>query len=172
MVKNPVLASVIIPGPVFATCGKVSRKDQPITPNPYLINLQILNKMRQIDLNQFVNSYLATAAWVTCEGDECTDFTREAKKQAKNDCQQFIDKVLAKFGENKGVELLTIPGNDLTYLTPHNFFLTRNHHGAGFWDSGNIYGEGEALDLTELSHQMKEVNCYHIRGKKSKLTFD
>jgi len=128
--------------------------------------------MKQINLEDFVNSYLATAAWVTAESGECTDFTKEARKMAENDCQQFIDKVLVKFGEAKGIELLTIPGNDLTYLAPHDFFLTRNHHGAGFWDRGDTYGEGEALDLTEISHQMKEVYCYHIRGKKSKLTFD
>ena len=128
--------------------------------------------MKAINLNDFVNSYLATASWVTCEGDECTDFTREAKKQAENDCQEFINKVLAKFGEKKGIELLTIPGNDLTYLAPHDFFLTRNNHGAGFWDKEDIYGEGEALDLTEISQQMKETNCCHIRGKKSKLIFD
>ena len=128
--------------------------------------------MKQINFKEFVNSYLATAAWVTADAGECTDFTREARKQAENDCQEFINKVLAKFGEVKGTELLTTPGNDLTYLAPHDFFLTRNHHGAGFWDNGKIYGEGEALDLTEISHQMKETNCYHIRGKKSKLIFD
>ena len=125
-----------------------------------------------IDLKAFTASYLATAAWVTVESGECTDFTKEAKKQAENDCQQFINKVIAKMGESKAMELLTIPGNDLTYLAPHDFFLTRNRHGAGFWDNGKIYGEGEALDLTEISHQMKEVNCYHIAGKKSKLIFD
>lgn len=128
--------------------------------------------MKNINLKDFVNSYLATASWVTCESGECTDFTKEARKVAENDCQEFINKVLAKFGEAKGIELLTIPGNDLTYLAPHDFFLTRNHHGAGFWDSEKIYGEGEALDLTEISQQMKEVNCCHLRGKKSKLIFD
>jgi len=128
--------------------------------------------MKQINFKAFVNSYLATAAWVTAESGDCTDFTREARKMAENDCQQFIDKVLAKFGEPKGIELLTIPGGDLGYIAPHDFFLTRNHHGAGFWDKGEIYGEGEALDLTEIAHLMKETNCCHISGKRSKLIFD
>jgi hypothetical protein len=128
--------------------------------------------MKQLNLNQFVNSYLATAAWVTCESDENQDFTREAKKRAEADCNLFIKLVQTEFGEAKANELLTIPGSDLDYLTPHNLFLTRNRHGAGFWDSENIYGEIEAKKLTEISHKMKEVNCYHLRGKKSKLTFD
>lgn len=128
--------------------------------------------MKQINLKDFVNSYLETAAWVNCELTDCHDFTREAKKQAENDCQLFINKVIETMGEDKAIELLTIPGNDLTYLAPHDLFLTRNHHGAGFWDKGEIYGEGESLQLTEIAHQMKESNCYHIRGKKSKLTFD
>lgn len=128
--------------------------------------------MKQINFKDFVNSYLATAAWVTVDSGECSDFTKEARKAAENDCQLFINKVIETMGEGKAIELLTIPGNDLTYIAPHDFFLTRNHHGAGFWDNGKIYGEGESLQLTEISHQMKEVDCYHIAGKKSKLTFD
>lgn len=125
-----------------------------------------------IDFKAFVNSYLATASWVTCESNENTDFTRNAQREAAEDCQTFINMVIAEFGEEKGIELLTIPGNDLSYLTPHNFFLTRNHHGAGFWDSENIYGEMEAKKLTEISHKMGEVDCYHVNGWKSrKLTF-
>ena len=127
--------------------------------------------MKDINIKAFVQSYLATAAWVTNENGECSDFTKEAKKQAENDCQEFINKVLEKFGESKAMELLTIPGNDLTYLAPHDFFLTRNRHGAGFWDQEEIYGELEAKELTEISHQMGETDCYHIRGKKSKLSF-
>jgi len=126
----------------------------------------------QIDIKHFVNCYLATAAWATVDSNECKDFTREAKKQATEDCKEFIEKVITKMGEDKALSLLTIPGNDLTYLAPHDFFLTRNHHGAGFWDKGDIYGEGEALDLTEIAHQMREANCYHVSGKKSKLTFE
>lgn len=127
--------------------------------------------MKQLNFEQFVNSYLATAAWVTAESEECTDFTKDARKMAKNDCQDFINRVLAKFGETKGTELLTIAGNDLTYLAPHDFFLTRNHHGAGFWDKENIYGEEEATKLTEISRSIGEVDCIHVRGQKSKLTF-
>jgi hypothetical protein len=128
--------------------------------------------MKKINIKAFVNSYLHTASWVTCDSGENTKFTREAKKEAAEDCQIFIDKVISKFGAEKGTDLLAIPGNDLEYLAAHDLFLTRNHHGAGFWDKGSIYGEGEALDLTELAHQMKEKGCYHIRGNSSPLIFE
>jgi hypothetical protein len=128
--------------------------------------------MNTIDIKAFVNSYLTTAAWVTCDSDENQEFTREAKEKAKKDCELFIKKVIEKFGEEKGTELLTIPGNDSTYLAPHDFFLTRNGHGAGFWDREEIYGITEAGELTIISAEMKESYVYHVGGKKSKLTID
>lgn len=127
--------------------------------------------MKQINFNAFVNSYLATAAWVTCESGENTDFTREAKNTAKADCQLFIDACIKEFGEDTAIELLTIPGNDLTYLAPHCFFLNRNGHGSGFWDREKVFGEYYAAKLSEISKKMKVTDCIHVRGVKSKLTF-
>jgi hypothetical protein len=127
--------------------------------------------MKILNINNFVASYLATAAWVTCDSDECDEFTKEAKETAKNDCQLFINACHKEFGSIKANELLTIAGNDLEYLTAHNFFLTRNHHGAGFWDSENIYGIDEAKKLTEISDLLGQADVYHVRGKKSKLSF-
>lgn len=37
----------------------------------------------------------------------------------------------------------------------HDFWLTRNHHGAGFWDGD--YPEPEGTELTKLSHSFGEV---------------
>ena len=129
--------------------------------------------MKNLDINAFVNSYLATASWVTIDDcSECSDFTREAKIKARKDCETFISRVVFVFGKDKAEELLTIPGNDLTYLAPHDFFLTRNGHGAGFWDSPNIYGEDESEGLTRISQEMRGADCYHVRGPKSKLTFN
>lgn len=132
-----------------------------------------MNK-KDINIKGFVNSYLATAEWITCEGDECRDFTRDAQKRATQDCEKFIDAVIEKFGEEKGVELLnTDGGNDVRYLAAYDFFLARNRHGADFRDKLTEYGGDEnAKALVQISQDMKEVVCYHIRGKKSKLIFD
>jgi hypothetical protein len=123
-------------------------------------------------IDKFTQSYLYTASWVTCDSGENTDFTKNAIKIATEDCRQFINRVIKEYGVIKGLAILTIKGNDLDYLTPHNFFLTRNRHGAGFWDSERIYGVEEAKALTEISHSMGEADCYHVGGRKSrKLTF-
>jgi hypothetical protein len=131
-------------------------------------------KANKIDnmLKGFVNSYLGTASWVTCDSGECTDFTREAKKQALNDCKQFVDKVFSAMDKETAERVLNRPGSDLENLAGHDFFLTRNRHGAGFWDKEDVYGVNEAKILTDISHEMKEANCTHIRGIKSKLIFE
>lgn len=121
---------------------------------------------------EFINSYLHTASWVTCDSGENTEFTKEAKERAASDCKVFIEKVFSAFDNETAERLLNISGNDISYVAAMDFFLTRNHHGAGFWDSENIYGESEAKILTEISESMRQVDCAHIRGKKSKLTFD
>lgn len=129
-------------------------------------------RVKGFNLDQFVKDYLATAAWVTVDSSsENSEFTKEAKEQAKTECLIFIGMVLHQFGFEKGLELLMTPGNDLGYLAAHDFFLTRNGHGAGFWDKEDHYGEEEATKLTEISKQMDIVDVMHVNGPKSKLTF-
>lgn len=41
----------------------------------------------------------------------------------------------------------------------HDYWLTRNGHGAGFWDRPEIYGEKNANSLTEAC-QYQECNLY------------
>jgi hypothetical protein len=124
-----------------------------------------------LNISDFVADYLTTAAWITSESGECTEFTREAKKVAKADCVKFIELVNNKFGEEKANELLTTQGRDLGYLSAHCFFLNRNGHGTGFWDREEEFGEDNAKILSQISNDMKGCDCYHIRGPKSKLTF-
>ena len=44
------------------------------------------------------------------------------------------------------------------------FFLTRNRHGSGFWDSPEVWGEYEADRLTEISHGFGEYEIYFDDG--------
>lgn len=120
----------------------------------------------------FLESYLTTASWITCDSDENNEFTKDARLKASKDCLKFIIDVQFEFGVEKGNELLTLKGSDVTYRSGHDFFLTRNGHGAGFWDNPDFYGSQEIADkLTEIAERQGEVDCYHIEGKKSKLTF-
>jgi len=126
----------------------------------------------KLDLNLFVKSYLETAAWVTCDSDENQEFTDEAKIQAENDCIKFIALVSTEFGFDEGRKLLTTGGQDTTYLAAHDFFLTRNFHGAGFWDKPESYGGQDIADrLTNISQLIGQIDCYHIDDNQSLLTF-
>lgn len=40
----------------------------------------------------------------------------------------------------------------------HDFILTRNHHGAGFWDGD--WREPYGAALTQLAHRFGELNSY------------
>ncbi len=44
----------------------------------------------------------------------------------------------------------------------HDFWLTRNHHGVGYWDrSEDTYpNDPEGLHLTEAAHECGEINAY------------
>ena len=117
----------------------------------------------------FVDSYLQTAAWVTCDIGECQEFTEDGKKMAALHCAKFLDK--CHQNGIKRATVLSFAGEELPMLAAHDFFLTRNGHGAGFWDKENIYGEELAAKLTQIAKELGEAVPFHVRGKKSKLTF-
>ena len=51
----------------------------------------------------------------------------------------------------------------------HDFFLTRCHHGCGFWDDEKRYGKRNSEKLTEISHSFGEIELYV--GDDGKLYF-
>ena len=46
--------------------------------------------------------------------------------------------IVENFTAGEVVAILSYQGSDLSSLAGHDFFLTRNRHGAGFWDK-DIY---------------------------------
>jgi hypothetical protein len=100
-----------------------------------------------------LDSYLATARWLAV-GDDYTevpkgaDWSREAREEAASNVTDFYASVREA-------------GLDLGTMTPetfgHDFYLTRNRHGAGFWDRG-LGDLGTAL--TDLAHPWGEASVY------------
>jgi hypothetical protein len=100
-------------------------------------------------LSTCAQQYLETALWSSTDEDgrplddqfDVSDFAPEAIRQAEKDCLDFLST------------------NDVGDLDEgdvgHNFWLTRNHHGAGFWDRGlgalgyadDLVSHAAALDL-------------------------
>lgn len=102
---------------------------------------------------EMVEGYLECALWSSLDDNQqpldanfdLESFTTDAMACAIADCNAF--KKLA------GDRLNNVEESSIG----HDFWLTRNGHGAGFWsrDLGKI---GD--DLTDICKQFKELNCY------------
>jgi hypothetical protein len=75
------------------------------------------------------------------------DLTPEAHARLMSECEQFCRKALAA----------GIPIHDFEDWQ-HDFWLTRNGHGAGFWDGD--YEKNIGQKLTDISHSFGEVYLY------------
>lgn len=103
---------------------------------------------------EFIKQYLITALWSSFDdyeepledNYELRDISLSSIKQAVKDCLLFISKA----DELDLIEDYSIAG--------HDFWLTRNRHGAGFWDGD--YEEETGEKLTELSQEFREVHPY------------
>ena len=129
----------------------------------------------------FVRSYIATALWsssdtkTTEDGDEYYDeldsmvandqatLSYSMTKQCIHDCQRFIILIRKYFKKEEADYILNREASDLDYLAPHEFWLTRNGHGAGFrdgdWDGTELGDFGD--DLTWIcKNEFKPVDLY------------
>jgi len=122
-----------------------------------------------IDLQEFTEHYLICALWAsTGEDGEPLDKTHSidniddsARDTALIDCQNFIEaneSDLLKYGERIGNDY------SLEEMAGHDFFLTRNGHGAGFWDRG----AGEAGENLSVMAR-REGETYFYVGDDGKI---
>lgn len=99
------------------------------------------------DLDDFTRGYLVCALWA--ENDEyderggnpldenygLEDFAPEALAQAVRECRDFQAAQAADLAEAYKLYNVT-DGTSPEDYAGHDFWLTRNGHGAGFWDRG------------------------------------
>ena len=118
-------------------------------------------------LDKFTQQYLETALWA--ENDQSNeqggnpldenytieDIDHESLKTAIEDCARFQ------------LEHCRDTDSDPSYAG-YYFWLTRNGHGAGFWDEG--WPEPAATRLTKASEEFGRVNIYI--GDDGKLYFN
>lgn len=90
------------------------------------------------------------------ENETPEDFTPETAETMREDCARFIRENaadLAAYAEERaGLEW------SAASLAGHDFWLTRNHHGAGFWDRGLSEELGERL--TAAAQAFGTVDLY------------
>jgi hypothetical protein len=112
--------------------------------------------MRIKDIDAFTKAYVECMIWSSQSDDEHSvssehtidDLSEEALQQVVDDCKDFQE-------SNAGLMV----GLDAEQCG-HDFWLTRNGHGAGFWDRGYPRDIGKAL--TESSKPYGE--CYPMVG--------
>ena len=78
---------------------------------------------------------------------DAADFAPAARESIERDCKAFYDSALRDYESAWIIE-----------QAGHDFWLTRNGHGAGFWDGD--WPEPAATELTEAAHAAGEISAY------------
>lgn len=105
-----------------------------------------------MNLDEFTMSYVGTALWSSSDGDEeslesyhYTDISDETMDVMIKDCEKF---------QSENFEDIS---SDLS-RAGHDFWLTRNGHGAGFWDGD--WDDEIGKKLTKSSETYGEFTLY------------
>jgi hypothetical protein len=107
-------------------------------------------------LDIFTIAYIEAMLWTTDDDNEnpldknydATDIAPDALKKIKADCAKFQEAAAAAIAEaDRGAE-----------RAGHDFWLTRNGHGAGFWDGD--WKEPHGTNLTKLSKEFGMCDAY------------
>lgn len=86
----------------------------------------------QADRDAFFNQYIETLLWSETDDDEdpldancaADDVAPDSATEMRSECDDFVD---ANADDLSGID---------AEQAGHDFALTRNRHGAGFWDRG------------------------------------
>ena len=101
-----------------------------------------------------LESYIE-AVLFTSELDEycIDDFEKDSLELCKKEVLEFVDKAVEFIDDSNNFETLD--------MVAHDFWLTRNGHGTGFWDKDYTNKD----DLTKLSSSYCERNVFLDNGK-------
>lgn len=99
------------------------------------------------ETDEFIASYIEAALWSTTDesredGGDCLDLNYvkddidpAGRAQIWSECRHFLEAMRPYI-------------NGCVAQAGHDFWLTRNGHGAGFWDRPELYGKKNAEILT------------------------
>lgn len=113
---------------------------------------------------EFLASYIETALWSSNDDDDVPLDQNYSEDDIDEETLDKLNKEAARFyAENeRDIETGYAPkfGNQFSNeeMAGHDFWLTRNGHGAGFWDGD--WMEPQATRLTEASKRYGEVYLY------------
>jgi hypothetical protein len=112
------------------------------------------------EADAFTGQYLDTAEWLLDEEidrDTIKGWAPEAVEAATADCRAFLQEAAAPLAIAYEIHAYT------EEQAAHDFWLTRNRHGAGFWDRGldAKTPDGKVGNaLTDIAHAYGEADAY------------
>lgn len=115
-------------------------------------------------METFADAYISCALWASTndEGESLdslydrSDLASETLKKMLDDCSDFEQANSALLEEWYST------GKETAGRAGHDFWLTRNRHGAGFWDrwSGGTVGGALGQQLTDAAHIYGSCDLY------------
>ncbi len=121
-------------------------------------------------MDEFTKAYITCALWST--NDESND--QGGDPLDDNYGAEDIDPLTLagmvvdckRFQDENAEDIATYPGDHYTpkEMAGHDFWLTRNGHGAGFWEKFD-WPEDSGARLTKASETFGEVYLYVDNGK-------
>jgi len=127
------------------------------------INLGSKKKLSEADdpLEVFLHNYIGTALWASNDdaGEpmdakyDTEDFATETLNKMKQDSTQFL----------KAAGPLLAQAKQHGYSierAAHDFWLTRNHHGVGFWGRVELEEDNLGDQLTKIAEKFGEADLY------------
>jgi hypothetical protein len=122
--------------------------------------------------DSFLRAYIITALWSSHDDSDPetggepldrnyseSDLAPQTLARMAADCRRFETENAATI--NAAIETGEVqcgPDFDEHERAAHDFWLTRNHHGAGFWDGD--WPEPYATQLTDAAHAFGEAELY------------
>ena len=113
--------------------------------------------MRQLDT--FTKTYIEAALWSSHdESDESGGEPMDANYGVEDIAEETIDKMAEDCAKFQRENEADIDGKDSQ--AGHDFWLTRNGHGVGFWDREEIWGVEGAARLTKACEAFGSFDLY------------
>jgi hypothetical protein len=112
------------------------------------------------ELDEFTKQYLNTALWSTNDNTtESGGYPLDDNYSIEDCAPETIERAIADCTafQTANAKLIAQSGRSDTDVA-HDFWLTRNHHGAGFWDGDYPAPIGKAL--TAAAHIWGEIDLY------------
>jgi len=107
------------------------------------------------NLDQFTLAYVTCALW-SSTGDDNTPLDRDYS--ITDIAPSELARIIADCAEFQQAHEALLMQAGTPSQNGHDYWLTRNHHGAGFWDRGYSKELGQAL--TDASHAAGERDLY------------